>query len=200
MSRPTRDLLGQRFGKLEVIEFDGYKKEKYHNVAYWKCKCDCGNTKSIQASRLLQGISKTCGCSKYSHKEKDDIVGKKFNRLTAIKRIDDNRKGIRYLFLCDCGKQKIILKNAVVNGVTKSCGCISKEKVRERSFKDLTNQKFGRLTAISIDHCDDGKTYWKCKCDCGNEHIVLTNRLISGHTTSCGCKKRRYKNKYRKIK
>lgn len=70
-------------------------------------------------------------------KESEDIIGKKFNRLTAIKRIEDKRQGIRYLFLCDCGKQKIILKNAVVNGRTKSCGCLSDEKLRMRSFKDL---------------------------------------------------------------
>ena len=189
MPRATKNLLGQRFGKLEVIEFDGYKKGKYHRNAYWKCKCDCGNTKSIQASQLLSGNSSTCGCSKMGYKEKDDIVGMKFNRLTAIKRVDDERKGVRYLFLCDCGKKKVILKNAVVSGRTKSCGCISNEKVRERCFKDLTNKKFGRLTAISIDSCDNGKTYWRCKCDCGNEHVVLTNRLISGHTTSCGCRK-----------
>lgn len=193
MPRETRNLLGQRFGKLEVIEFDGYKKGKYHRAAYWICRCDCGKVKSIQASRLTQGTAKTCGCSKYEHKEKDDIIGKKFNRLTAIKRIDDERNGIRYLFSCDCGNQKIILKNAVVNGRTKSCGCMSNEKVRERCFKDLTNKKFGRLTAIFIDHCDNGKTYWKCECECGNEHIVLTNRLISGHTTSCGCRKEEVK-------
>lgn len=189
MGRPTRDLLGQKFGELEVIEFDGYKKGKYHSFAYWNCKCSCGNEKSVKASQLLSGKTKTCGCSKRENKEKDDIVGKKFNRLTAIKRIYDNRKGTRYLFSCDCGNQKIILKHTVVSGKTKSCGCLSNEKVRERCFKDLSNQKFGRLTAISIDHCDNGKTYWKCKCDCGKEHVVLTNRLISGNTISCGCRK-----------
>ena len=92
MPRATKNLLGQRFGKLEVIEFDGYKKGKYHRSAYWKCKCDCGNTKSIQASQLLSGNSSTCGCSKMGYKEKDDIVGMKFSRLTAIKRVDMKEK------------------------------------------------------------------------------------------------------------
>lgn len=193
MPRLTKNLLGQRFGKLEVIEFDGYKNGKYHRSAYWKCKCECGNIKSIQASQLLQGIVKTCGCSKHLCKEKDDIVGMKFNRLTAIKRINDTRKGVRYLFLCDCGKQKVILKNAVVNGRTKSCGCISNEKVKERCFKDLSGQVFGRLTVININHTSKKGTYWNCKCLCGNECIVLTTRLSSGHTTSCGCRKEEIK-------
>lgn len=28
---------------------------------------------------------------------------------------------------------------------------------------------------------------WNCKCICGNETIVPTHYLTSGHTTSCGC-------------
>lgn len=195
MGRPTRDLKGMRFGKLEVIEFAGYKKGKYHSKAYWKCQCDCGNEKEIAATQLLSGITNSCGCLHFENKEKDDIVGKKYNRLTAIKRVYDGRKGVRYLFKCDCGKEKVILKNAVVSGTTKSCGCLSNEKVRERCFKDLTGQKFGRLTALRVDRNDNGKTYWFCKCDCGNTHIVLANRLISGNTVSCGCHKEEIKKK-----
>lgn len=50
-------------------------------------------------------------------------------------------------------------------------------------FKDRTNIKYGKLTAIEY----LGKSMWKCKCDCGNEKIVTTHLLQSGHTTSCGC-------------
>lgn len=199
MPRPTKDLLGQRFGKLEVIQFDGYKKDKYHNSAYWLCKCDCGKIKSIQASRLLSGDSTTCGCSKYIHKETDNIVGMKFNRLTALERVDDERRGIRYLFLCDCGKEKIILKNAVVNGRTKSCGCLSNEKVKERCFKDLTGKTFGRLTAIQPQKTSRLGTYWLCRCECGNECVVLTSKLSSGHTISCGCRVSEIKSKISEV-
>lgn len=190
MSRETRDLIGMKFGKLEVIEFAGYKKGKYHSKAYWKCRCDCGKEKEIAATQLLSGITKSCGCLHRENKEKEDIVGKKFNRLTAIKRVYGEGNGIRYLFKCDCGKEKVILKNAVVSGKTKSCGCLSNEKVRERCAKDLTGKKFNRLTALKIDRIESGKTYWLCKCDCGNTCSVLTNRLTSGHTQSCGCIKK----------
>lgn len=187
MPRPTRNLYNMRFGKLTVIDFAGYKKGKYHSSAYWLCHCDCGNEKEIAASQLLSGTTNSCGCLHKENKEKDDIIGKKYNRLTAIKRVHDQRNGVRYLFKCDCGKEKVILKHAVVNGITKSCGCLSNEKVRERCFKDLTNQKFNRLTALKIDRNENGKIYWLCKCECGNLCSVLTNRLISGHTKSCGC-------------
>ena len=58
---------------------------------------------------------------------------------------------------------------------------------------DLTGRKFGRLTVI----CRSG-TYqrpsgnkeptWKCKCECGNEVVVLSSNLKkNGNTLSCGC-------------
>lgn len=53
---------------------------------------------------------------------------------------------------------------------------------------DLTGQKFGRLTAIKEGPRNNaGRTTWICKCDCGNEKIVLTTQLTSGNTQSCGC-------------
>ena len=50
-------------------------------------------------------------------------------------------------------------------------------------FKDRTNIKYGKLTAIEY----LGKSRWRCKCDCGNEKIVYGGHLESGHTKSCGC-------------
>ena len=50
-------------------------------------------------------------------------------------------------------------------------------------FKDRTNIKYGKLTAIEY----LGKSMWKCKCDCGNEKIVYGGHLETGHTKSCGC-------------
>ena len=38
-------------------------------------------------------------------------------------------------------------------------------------------------------------TFWVCKCDCGNETIVQSNHLRSGHTQSCGCLKSSYEYK-----
>lgn len=50
-------------------------------------------------------------------------------------------------------------------------------------FKDRTNIKYGKLTAIEY----LGKSKWKCRCDCGNEKIVYGGHLENGHTKSCGC-------------
>lgn len=53
---------------------------------------------------------------------------------------------------------------------------------------DLTGQRFGRLQVL----CREGsnkykKATWRCKCDCGNEKVVIGSKLLIGETQSCGC-------------
>lgn len=57
-----------------------------------------------------------------------DITGKRFGKLIAI-RFNNTDKNYqpRWLFECDCGNKKIIYKQNVVGGDTKSCGCFNKE-------------------------------------------------------------------------
>ena len=59
MANKLKNLTGQRFGKLIVIECVG--RDKYGG-ALWECLCDCGGTKVIKSSYLLSGYTKSCGC------------------------------------------------------------------------------------------------------------------------------------------
>jgi hypothetical protein len=54
-----KDLVGQKFGRLMVIEQAG--RTSYGRVL-WKCLCDCGVYKEIAANNLTSGTSKSCGC------------------------------------------------------------------------------------------------------------------------------------------
>lgn len=60
---------------------------------------------------------------------------------------------------------------------------------------DLTNKTFGKLTVIKLDKermkalKEQGKqvrTYWICKCECGNYTSVLSEHLRNNKTKSCG--------------
>lgn len=56
------------------------------------------------------------------------------------------------------------------------------------TFKDLTAQKFGRLTVIKVmGKNKQGNYKWLCRCDCGKEKIVDGGNLPSGEVQSCGC-------------
>ena len=55
-------------------------------------------------------------------------------------------------------------------------------------FRDLSGYRFSRLEVIGqAEKSPCGRTRWRCKCSCGNEVIVQSAHLISGHTQSCGC-------------
>jgi hypothetical protein len=57
--------------------------------------------------------------------------------------------------------------------------------------RDLTGQKFGRLTVVSLDSVTKHrKAKWLCKCDCGKSHIVDGASISAGKTKSCGCLRR----------
>jgi hypothetical protein len=53
-----------------------------------------------------------------------DMTGMKFNMLTAIKYESSRHGEARWLFRCDCGKEKEIRAKDVRIGRTKSCGCL----------------------------------------------------------------------------
>ncbi len=65
-----------------------------------------------------------------------DISGRTFGRLLVIKRIDNDKwENIRWLCLCDCGKEKTIRSGDLKRGRTKSCGCLRKELMTTHGHK-----------------------------------------------------------------
>lgn len=52
---------------------------------------------------------------------------------------------------------------------------------------DLTGQRFDKLIVLRPSENIGVKATWVCRCGCGQEIIVRTNSLRSGHTKSCGC-------------
>lgn len=61
---------------------------------------------------------------------------------------------------------------------------------------NITGETFGYLTVIERSGVDKAKrnSTWLCKCKCGNYSIVQRSALVSGHTSSCGCKNAESKN------
>lgn len=53
------DLLGQKFGRLLVIDFEPFVKNK---DSHWKCQCDCGKIIVTKGTNLTHGVTKSCGC------------------------------------------------------------------------------------------------------------------------------------------
>lgn len=126
-----KDLTGQRYGKLIALRKIGTTK---HRHALWLCKCDCGNEKVANSLLLQQGKIKSCGCLPKGNFE--DLTGQKFNRLTVIKRMENDKyHNTKWLCRCDCGKEVIVYALALKNGDTNSCGCLKKDLAKEKFSK-----------------------------------------------------------------
>lgn len=58
MGRPKLNMLGQRSGRLLVVE----ASLSVRGHAMWRCLCDCGNYVDKKGSALGRGDSTSCGC------------------------------------------------------------------------------------------------------------------------------------------
>jgi hypothetical protein len=53
---------------------------------------------------------------------------------------------------------------------------------------DLTGRRFGRLVVLQRGGtARNGHASWWCRCDCGEQRVMVGGDLRSGATTSCGC-------------
>ena len=63
-SKRSKDLTGQKFGKLLVIGPGGFTNSEKENHKMWKVKCDCGQELCVRQCHLVTGNQTTCGCEK----------------------------------------------------------------------------------------------------------------------------------------
>jgi len=183
------DLTGKTFGKWTVKSLSG---KNIHNGAVWKCVCECGKEKDVSSNCLIQGHSRSCGCERRGKtipNARIDISGKKYGRLTVLFLLNPESCDYPKVWrcLCDCGNICDIPYGSLTTGCSTSCGCFFKEQLSKRSVKDITGQKFGKLTVIERFGSKNRRATWLCKCDCGNEFVALGKDLRQNKTISCGC-------------
>lgn len=93
--------------------------------------------------------------------------------------------------LCpSCGKL-LTYKHAYTAEYAERDGVTCNACAASRRSPDLTNRRFGRLTALyrAPNRNNSGQAWWVCKCDCGKTTEVRGSGLTFG-TKSCGCLQR----------
>lgn len=63
----------------------------------------------------------------------NNLRGKKFGRLTVIRRAGLAGRYVRWLCRCDCGSTHYVRSTKLVQGQVRSCGCFMRERARERA-------------------------------------------------------------------
>ena len=168
--------VGLKFGDWTIVQHLGHGKVL--------CECSCGTVRELYKKSLIEGKSRSCGCKRsdnFRQSVMENLEGQKFGEWTVLEEL-----GGGYLTCqCSCGTIRKVSKQALKNGMTKSCGCKQTENFINTVIQNNSTigNKYGALTVI--EELGQGKI--KCLCDCGNEVIVRKQSVTSGHTKSCGC-------------
>ena len=195
-SHNKKDVTGQRFGKLTVLEMI-YPDRKVSKTGKAKCRCicDCGNETVVTLSQLSTGKTKSCGClrSESAKKKRVDLTGNRYGKLIVEEMIYgkgvSGRKRSLCKCRCDCGKEIITPAYTLTSNGKISCGCDVGERIGKKLRKDVTGMKFSRLLVTKV-WWENGVSCCECKCDCGNTTTTKTSLVINGVTKSCGCYKK----------
>ena len=83
----------------------------------------------------------------YVYKDKNNMVGQTFSRLTILERISKNGRG-HFKCKCECGNEIIVRSDGVLSGRIKSCGCYNKDKAKTGNARRVHGKHGTRLYRI----------------------------------------------------
>lgn len=88
-----------------------------------------------------------------------DLTGKKFGRLTVIKRAENGKNGHTYwLCKCICGNKTTVRSDHLKNGLIRSCGCLEDENRKTMgTTHGLTNTRLHNIWGHIIQRCTNPK-------------------------------------------
>lgn len=113
-----------------------------------------------------------------------DYTGRRFGALTVL-RFEETRNGVRcWRCRCDCGREVVVGQTHLTTGNALSCGYAGKLLP-----EDLTGVRFGHLTVLGRAGVKSGRVQWACRCDCGRLTTAGHYNLLSGRSTTCGCRR-----------
>lgn len=198
------DETGHRYGKLTVLGRAPNQPGK--TQAFWRCQCDCGNITEVIGQSLRGGKTRSCGCGKKEYFiTPENLVGKKFGRLTVLRQVESKDRRVMWECECECGNITIVDGAHLKDGHTKSCGCIGRSfgetyigealtkanipYKREITFPDLKDKK-----ALRFDFgLYDSENNLFCLIEFnGEQHFRQGNNYYSDTTVEHDKMKREY--------
>lgn len=145
-----KDLIGERFGRLLVVENLGYKRERHGTI--WRCLCDCGNEVNVVGHALKKGATVSCGCyARESQSKRAKTHGESKTRLYSIYRGMISR--------CYCENSGEFYKNYGGRGIT----VCDAWKSSYENFRDWALNN-GYSDELTIDRIDVNGNYCPENC------------------------------------
>lgn len=143
-----KEYIGKRYGSLVI---DKFVENDKNGFSVFSCSCDCGNKFVTKLQPLKNGKTSTCGKC-----DENNLIGKRFGKLT-VKKYNGVVNGLRnFLCVCDCGNEISIDSYSLKSLHTKSCGCLRSGAEQEciNYFNDNnisfeSNVKFDGLLGVN---------------------------------------------------
>lgn len=101
-----------------------------------------------------------------SEKQTAVRAGDRFSMLTVLRRAEKHPKKVRFECVCDCGTVKVVAKDHLIGGSTKSCGCHRRSILDHRTHGARVGQ-----------HSTPAYRSWKAmKARCSNPNDLFYRR------------------------
>jgi hypothetical protein len=190
---PAAEIATKKFGKLRIkIPQDIFPGS--HKKIEWIC--DCGKEKLISIYKIISNHTTSCGQCNLIRAE--EISKRKFGKL-RIKTPRDIFPGSakKIIWVCDCGREKLIGTNLVVSGSYISCGRCN-ELVKNWYIRNkkqikllqcpIKSENFppGGMTPLST--IKTALTKFRAICPaCKSIYYPRLSDIKTGRSLTCGC-------------
>ena len=192
----SKDLTGQRFGRLTVLGLDPepYRSPGGKPTRRWRCRCDCGKEITVLQNALTgKNGTRSCGCvrAENTRARAENMTGQRFGRLTVVgpaelekPRANGQRLGWRCR--CDCGRELVAARKDLMSGKLLSCGCLLKEVSAARLPETVGQVDGTTLSAIRPERGANRNSrsgvkgvYWSDREGCWIAKITVRRRTIT---------------------
>jgi hypothetical protein len=111
-------------------------------------------------------------------------AGDTFGRWTVLADYESHLRSVPCR--CSCGKERKVASGALLNGMSRSCGCGPKRRPTRTAPYMAAGTVILRLTAMEDAWLASDRI--RFRCECGTESARMAVKVGSGGVQSCGCR------------
>jgi len=140
-------------------------------------RCHCGNTFEYSTHDIIRGKVKSCGCVKNKME-----TGNKYGALLITQDAVNTHGPRMCVAKCNCGTEITVKTWNVVNGHTRSCGCVTKKSIdlNSRIFQFSNEESLYWAGFIAADGCICNRSLSIALKESDFGHLLKFKKWING--------------------
>ena len=170
--------VGNTYGDYTIISL-----EDMNGIPKYTMRCNTCGYEKIASASAFDRLDLKCHKHFEQIKYNNSYIGKKYNHLEIIGFEYDKNNHRMAKCKCDCGNVKLLVATSVVDGVVKSCGCMTSKLLHDAFWKEdaLNRQRLYRIWTGMKQRCynrnsDNYPNY-------GGRGITICDEWLSSYDT-----------------